>query len=321
MLESSMHLRLLPRRLVITVADVKAPTITMDGRLPDPAIATCNEPLPLRILVNKINDSPAMIYLKLLDIKLIASTTTRAHGLMRTDDSLFAILSKSNLRVALTRIGTAGSAAGTAEIDPKNWDSIPLPNTIAPSFDTCNVTRSYTLEIKAGFSWGTDTGNMASELAIISLRMPLKIYSGIAPPSQLLAAMSNPINSQSPSGQASMPVHHLSQTFPNFPQRPSYPIRPPSNFTPTGQVPLAETPPIISSSAPHYPLGQHERPQPENSEFGDAPPSYEDAMADELAPVSGPRRDYAEERLAEQRASDGSRRVAAQGQGRNTGAV
>ena len=302
---------------------MKAPTIILDGRLPDPAIATCNEPLPLRILVNKVNDSPATIYLRLLDIKLIASTTTRAHELTRTDESLFAILSQSNLKTALTRISTAGSATGPAEIDAKDWGHIPLPNTVAPSFDTCNVSRSYTLAIKAGFSWGTDSGNMASELAVLSLHMPLKIYSGIAPPPQLLAAMSNPVDHQSSSTPVPVPVPapQLPQRLPTFPQRPNYPTQPPSNFIPTGQVPLAETPPIISSSTSHTPLS-HQHPHPGSSDFDDAPPpSYEDAMADELAPVSGPRRDYAEERLAEQRAGDGSGRVAAQGHGRDSGAV
>lgn len=75
--------------------------------------------------------------------------------------------------------------------------------------------------------------------------------------------------------------------------------------------------------AHHATVPNQQRPQRhENGELEEAPPpSYEDAMADELAPVSGPRRDYAEERLAEQRANDGSGRVAAQGQGGNIGAV
>ena len=310
--------------------EVKSPTITLDGRLPDPAIATCNEPLPLRVLITKINDSPATLYLRLFDLKLIARTTTRAHELTRTDESLFAIVSKANLKQPLVSSSTAGNSAAPMEIDPSYWKSIPLPNTIAPSFDTCNISRSYTLEIKVGLSWGTDSANLASELAVLSVRMPLKIYSGIAPPSQLLHAMSNPAG-QGPSGPA---LGHPMTSQPILPPRPpagaSHLTHSPSPFTPTGQVPLADTPPFGPSPAPavgqqtpldsHRPSpGPHHHPQHDGELDEAPPPSYEDAVADELAPVSGPRRDYAEELLAGQRTGDGSGRVAAQG--RNTGAV
>lgn len=41
------------------------------------------------------------------------------------------------------------------EVDAKLWNQIPIPNTVAPSFETCNLTRSYSLEIKVGLSYGS----------------------------------------------------------------------------------------------------------------------------------------------------------------------
>jgi hypothetical protein len=39
-------------------------------------------------------------------------------------------------------------------VDPALWDRIPLPNTVAPSFHTCNLTRKYELEVKVGLGYG-----------------------------------------------------------------------------------------------------------------------------------------------------------------------
>jgi hypothetical protein len=41
-----------------------------------------------------------------------------------------------------------------AVIDQTLWDRIPLPNTVAPSFDTCNLTRKYELEVRVGLGYG-----------------------------------------------------------------------------------------------------------------------------------------------------------------------
>lgn len=83
--------------------------------------------------------------------------------------------------------------------------------------------------------------------------MAVTIYSGIAPPAALLKAMSV----KGPKG-STQPVGPM--------EPPPMPPRP----TP------APTPAYDAES------GEHE----------DAPPSYEDAMADEIGPVDGPRREY-----------------------------
>lgn len=91
--------------------------------------------------------------------------------------------------------------------------------------------------------------------------MAVKVYSGIAPPKALLDAMAA-------SGQQQASPEKLS----------SRPIVPPGD--PGERPPMPPRP-----SAP---------PVPSNSDdpYDDAPPSYEDAMAETLSPVDGPRREY-----------------------------
>ncbi|KAL8789447.1 MAG: hypothetical protein Q9195_006813 [Heterodermia aff. obscurata] len=218
------------------------PIISFDGRLPDPAIITCNEPLPLRVLITKLNDSPATIFLQLIEIVLVGITTTRAHELQREDVHNFIIMSLSNLTVPLP---ATERSPNEMAVNPGLWNQIPLPNTVAPSFDTCNVSRRYTLEVKVGLSWGF--GNkINTELMVQTISMPVNVYSGIRPPQALLdATMSN------------SPLSHAPPQTPSTPSHPSQSFGPPPSNIPA-----------------------------------DAPPSYEDAIADDLGPIDGPRREY-----------------------------
>ncbi len=92
--------------------------------------------------------------------------------------------------------------------------------------------------------------------------MPVQVFSGIAPPPALLSRMATsprpaPVNAG---------------------------VRPPSYLNNQPQTPIT----------PHY----HSFP-PQQGEYGspattndDAPPSYEDAIAEDIGPVDGPRREY-----------------------------
>ncbi|SLM35660.1 Immunoglobulin E-set [Lasallia pustulata] len=220
----------------------KPPKISIDGRLPDPAIITCNEILPLRILISKMNDSPDTIFLQMLQIELIGYTFVRAHDFSRTESTSWIIVSHSNLRMPFG--GSQTSAPKEMEVSRALWNTIPLSNTVAPTFETCNLSRQYVLEIRVGLAYGSP-GNIKPELTVQPLRMPVQVYSGIAPPEALLAAM------------AATPV---AQSQPR-------PYKPPPFAHVPSRIPLPE--------------------------FGDeAPPSYEDAMAENVGPVVGARRDY-----------------------------
>ena len=127
--------------------------LEVDARLPNPPIVTCNEPLPLRIIVKRISDSPGPIFLQTLHIELVAYTNIRAHELSRKDCGSWVLVSVSNMR---KQLGTATDPAGTeVTVDNVHWKDRSLPNTVAPSFETCNLSRSYGLEVKLGIMAGS----------------------------------------------------------------------------------------------------------------------------------------------------------------------
>jgi len=88
--------------------------------------------------------------------------------------------------------------------------------------------------------------------------MPVKVYSGIAPPQALLDAMAA------------------------------------ATLQPSSSKPNEQNLPTDANSRPPMPPRPSGAPVPANSGvvYDEAPPSYEDAMADNLGPVDGPRREY-----------------------------
>lgn len=129
------------------------PRISADARLPNPSILTCNEPLPLRVLVKKMSDTSESIFLQTFQIELIASTNILAHDLRQKETGSWVIFSRSNMGVML---GKGNDPSGTEwPVDARMWNQIPLPNSVAPSFETCNVSRTYELEVRIGVSHGS----------------------------------------------------------------------------------------------------------------------------------------------------------------------
>lgn len=156
------------RTSTATVADDDAvpPSISFEGRLPDPPIVTCNEPLPLRVLITKLNESPATLYLQLIELVLISDTTTQAHQLHRSDIGNFILVSLSNLHVPLRPLDNS-KGGKDMEIDPALWSHAPLPNTVVPAFDTCNLSCKHWLDIKIGLSWGSGSRINVSSLEVL----------------------------------------------------------------------------------------------------------------------------------------------------------
>ncbi|KAJ5621965.1 hypothetical protein N7528_005197 [Penicillium herquei] len=242
-------------------SSTEPPRVSVDARLPCPSILTCNEPIPLRLIARKLTESPDTLYLQMLQIELISYTKIIAHDLTRSELNSWVILSRSNMGQPL---GQPGESAGTDwALDPRLWNTLPLPNSVAPSFETCNIERKYELEVRVGLTHGSP-GSMKPQLIIVPLRMPVKVFSGIAPPQALLDAMAAASLQQAPpkiNPSPTWPTDNRSDNPPPMPPRPSGPV--------------AAAVPADSSAA-----------------YDDAPPSYEDAMAENLSPVDGPRREY-----------------------------
>ena len=93
-----------------------------------------------------------MVSLQTLQIELISYTHIRAHDLQASEPGTSVILSRSNMHFPL---GNGGEPVGHEwTLDSDLWNGIPLPSSVAPSFDTCNISRNYKLEVRAGLARG-----------------------------------------------------------------------------------------------------------------------------------------------------------------------
>lgn len=89
-----------------------------------------------------------------LQIALIGHTKIRAHEVYRTESHSWIICSTSNTNILL---GTPSDAVDAENVlDDSLWrgPAHTLPNTVAPSFETCNIQRTYQLDIRIGLSYG-----------------------------------------------------------------------------------------------------------------------------------------------------------------------
>ncbi|KAG9230376.1 hypothetical protein BJ875DRAFT_488027 [Amylocarpus encephaloides] len=244
-----------------------APSGEIDARLPSPPILTCNEPVPLRLIARKLTESPENIFLVSLQIHLFGHTEVRAQDVARKETSTWVLLSSNGLSIP---IGSPSDPVKTETVlDQSIWDQIPLPNTVAPSFQTCNLSRSYELEVRVGLGYGV-IGQIQPQTITLPLRFKVDVYSGIKPPAALLDAMASQ------------------------PHGPPLPVRP-SNLT---HIPVFSSTSNISPPTPVAPLGADPLypPQlgtPAAAIVEDAPPSYEDAMAENISVTTdGPRGEY-----------------------------
>lgn len=129
---------------------------SIDARLPNPAVLTCGHDLPIKILVKQLNERSEELYLQTLQIELIGFTKVRAHEATRTETNSWVIISLSNLNQT---IGAFNDPAETeTELTKELWYGHKLPDTVAPSFVTCNISRSYELQVSAGLSYGPRGG-------------------------------------------------------------------------------------------------------------------------------------------------------------------
>lgn len=196
------------------------PSIEVSARIPHPSILTCNKPVPLRLIAKKLIDSSAECYLVSIQMDLVGTTTVRCQDLINNEETRWVVTSRSGLAIPLQ--AGPGDAVGTeTEINKVLWDSKPLPNTVMPSFVTCNLKRSYALELKLGVSWGKPPGTtsaipneaaaLTSKASLLSIKskgkgksspmptlsqtifLPLhfsnvQVYSGLTPPESLAQA-------------------------------------------------------------------------------------------------------------------------------------
>lgn len=113
------------------------PSIEMSARLPHPAILTCNKPIPLRLIAKKLVPTHTEVYLIAMQIDLIGKTTVRCENLINKEMSRWVIMARHSLSILLSK---PDDPVGTEFVVPDGlWNGAPLPNTVMPSFLTCNL--------------------------------------------------------------------------------------------------------------------------------------------------------------------------------------
>ncbi|KKA30696.1 hypothetical protein TD95_005079 [Thielaviopsis punctulata] len=269
------------------------PTVEVSALLPHPTILTCNKPIPLRIVATKKMPSTEPVYLVALEISLIGHTDTRCHELSLRETNRWIVCAASGLSIPVT--GDPEADVGSEITVPDDlWRNIPLPNTVHPSFVTCNIARSYELEIRVGLSRDLPQASSPSaatsftkmfkgtakesdaKIPMDTIMLPLRftklqVFSGIAPSSELL--------SQVHQRQSQVPPQRTSASSPSATlangangslySRPALPPRRPNTQ---------------SDPAPAYdPLYPPQIGTPADATYEAAPPSYEDAMAETVA--------------------------------------
>ena len=125
---------------------------TIEARLPSPPIIVPNIQLPLRVILVKIEPYTTPVFIRSLQIHLFAFTEITAHDLKKTDKRIITCLSLAGLQ---SPVGHDSQPIGEGvEADQALWANAALPDSVPPSFRTCNIWRTYQLEIVLGLSHG-----------------------------------------------------------------------------------------------------------------------------------------------------------------------
>ncbi|PHH53637.1 hypothetical protein CFIMG_008164RA00001 [Ceratocystis fimbriata CBS 114723] len=305
--------------LELDLANTQQPTIEISALLPHPAILTCNKPVPLRIVATKKTQFTEPVYLVAFELVLLGLTHIRCHDFKMTDPHRWVVCATSGLSIPVTT--NPNAEVGTEFVLPDNlWKHIPLPNTVHPAFVTCNISRTYELEVRLGLSRdkpgtpeSSSTGSTFTsifrnsgikeqdqlKIPADTIFLPLRfnnidVYSGIAPPPQLLSEIQRrqsqmqrpPPHPTHPVGAVfASPAHNYGgmpggwpgagRGGPMFASPPLPPRRPNQ-----GQ---AVDPRIAMAAASHDPLYPPQMGTPAAATFEEAPPSYEEALADAVA--------------------------------------
>ncbi|TGZ77662.1 hypothetical protein EX30DRAFT_356280 [Ascodesmis nigricans] len=218
----------------------KTPPIlfTLEARLPSPPIIVPTDPIPLRLLITKLAPFMDVISMRSIAVSLIAITKVRAHQWTREESEVVSIVSVADLHVPIC--GAETRVEEPVEVEGGLWRGRAIPDTVPPAFVSCAVSREYKLQVNVGLSRGRE-----EHIDVLSLLLPLNVYSGISPPPQLLQQLP-PSNSSIPP-----PSPTTSKLPPQLPARKPVPV---SHASSTLHIPGAY-PAKTSKSANASPVG------------------------------------------------------------------
>lgn len=152
--------------------------LTLEARLPTPAILVPLEPVPLFLFVTKMQGNYPL-FLRSLKFHLHAMTFIKSQDFQQVIPMSHVFFAKE-LLVPLLH---TDNKENVVQIDPIHWSSAMLPDTVAPSFETCNIKRVYQMEVTVGISKAEH-----GAIELVHLLAQVAVFSGITAPPELLAA-------------------------------------------------------------------------------------------------------------------------------------
>ena len=172
----------------------KAPSIMPSGivafeaRLPHPAILVPAEAIPVTLFLKRDGDSRGIVYIRSIKVMLGITTYIAAQGFRRELGYVRPILDVGNLNLTLPA-NQNEVVINPADLVQQGSSSkgFILPDTIPPSFRTCNIARKYTLVLQMGVS-----SIPQANPEIIQLTIDVQVFSGFKPPPQLIPTVGNP---------------------------------------------------------------------------------------------------------------------------------
>ncbi|ODQ66405.1 hypothetical protein NADFUDRAFT_82235 [Nadsonia fulvescens var. elongata DSM 6958] len=223
------------------------------------------EVLPLGLFVSfkKQPQSNDIIYLRELNFTLFATTIAASHQYSERSVVSLNFFNRTQLNIPLNMKAAAPTPVDPTThlptwelpINPSVYHDAILPNTVAPSFKTCNIAQVYTLQITGKFSMEN------GPLEEVSLSTDVQIWSGIRPSEGLLRA--------------------------------ALPARPNMNTADMATAGFSKPGAIGSEKPPPKPVRPSNGKNANGmSNEGSALPTYDEAITNSLGPIEGPRRTY-----------------------------
>ncbi|KAF7588563.1 hypothetical protein BBP40_005518 [Aspergillus hancockii] len=126
-------------------------------------------PVPLNIKITKIGNRDCFVWLNDFQTMLVGTTEVHASGLSEKDTQFHVIQTMSNIHSVVFHDKTSN---GT-ELCVGNslWSNRRLPTLLTPSFETCNISQTYTLEVRLGLQ----TGYSKFRTTILEFSFPIYI--------------------------------------------------------------------------------------------------------------------------------------------------
>ncbi|OJJ65780.1 hypothetical protein ASPBRDRAFT_60292 [Aspergillus brasiliensis CBS 101740] len=152
------------RKSVICItksAELLCPPLTyeIEAELINGPFLLLGHPITLSVKITNINDEKPDISLRDFQSMLIETTDIRTHGATQSVTRLLIIQTMSNLSQPFVNDGSP-TVGSSMSLENGVWSRHCIPHCLTPTFETCNVTRSYKLEIRLGIEFGRNNSRI-----------------------------------------------------------------------------------------------------------------------------------------------------------------